>query len=59
MGLRRWYINITIKILDIIRRSDFYLKHNGSETGFCLRLHVEPILVGPETHMLYLLFPPE
>jgi hypothetical protein len=26
LGLRRWYINITITILDIIRRLVFYLK---------------------------------
>jgi hypothetical protein len=29
---------IAITILDIIHRSVFYLKHNVSETGFCLRL---------------------
>jgi hypothetical protein len=25
----------------------FYLKHNVSETGFCLHLHVEPTQLGP------------
>jgi hypothetical protein len=25
----------------------FYLKHDVSETGLCLRLHVEPTQVGP------------
>jgi hypothetical protein len=32
------YINITITILDIIHRDVFYLKHDVSETGLCLRL---------------------
>jgi hypothetical protein len=27
-------------MLDIIHRPHFYLKHNASETGFCLRLQV-------------------
>jgi hypothetical protein len=27
--------------------SRFYLKHNVSETGFCLRLQVEPTQLGP------------
>jgi hypothetical protein len=31
---------VTITILDIIHRSFFYLKHNISETDFCLRLQV-------------------
>jgi CBS-domain-containing membrane protein len=34
IGLCRWYINITIKIQDIVHRPAFYLKHNVSETGF-------------------------
>jgi hypothetical protein len=42
MGLWRWYINITIPIQDIVNRPVFYLKHNISETGVCLRLQVEP-----------------
>jgi hypothetical protein len=29
--------------LDIIHRHVFIKTHNVSETGFCLRLHVEPI----------------
>jgi hypothetical protein len=33
-GLWRWYINITITILDIMHRPVFYLKHDISETGF-------------------------
>jgi hypothetical protein len=47
IGLWRWYINITITILDIIRLADFYLKHDVSETGFCFRLQVEPTQMGP------------
>jgi hypothetical protein len=31
---------------DIIHRNVFYLKHKVSETGFCLRLQVEPIQLG-------------
>jgi hypothetical protein len=38
--------NITITILDIIYRPVFYLKHDVSETGFCLRLQVKPIQLG-------------
>jgi hypothetical protein len=41
------YINIIIKILDIIHNNVFYLKHKVSETGFCLRLQVEPTQLGP------------
>jgi hypothetical protein len=40
MGLGRWYINITITILDIIHRTVFYLKHDVSE--FYHSLQVEP-----------------
>jgi hypothetical protein len=32
--------------MDIIHRPVFYLKHNVSETGFCLRLQVEFIQLG-------------
>jgi hypothetical protein len=46
IGLWRWYINITVTILDIIHLPVF-LKHNVSETGFCLRLLVETIQFGP------------
>jgi hypothetical protein len=42
IGLWRWYINITITILDIIHRPVFYLRHDVSETGFYLRLQVKP-----------------
>jgi hypothetical protein len=45
-GLWRWYINITITILDIIHRPVFSLKYNVSETGFFLRLEVEPSQMG-------------
>jgi hypothetical protein len=34
-------------ILDIIQRPLFYLKHDVSETVFCLRLHVEPTPMCP------------
>jgi hypothetical protein len=47
IGLWRWYINITITILDIIHRPVFYLKRNVSEIGFYSRLQVEPTQVGP------------
>jgi hypothetical protein len=47
IGLWRRYINITIRILDIIHRPVLYLKHDVSETGFCLRLQVEITQVGP------------
>jgi hypothetical protein len=41
LGLSRWYINITITILDISHRLFLHMKHYIPETGFCLRLHVE------------------
>jgi hypothetical protein len=47
IGLWRWNNNITITIVDIIHRPAFYLKHDVSDTGFCLRLQVEPTHVGP------------
>jgi hypothetical protein len=37
----------TITILDIVHRPVFYLKHEVSETGFCLRLPEEPTNLGP------------
>jgi hypothetical protein len=40
-------INVTITILDVIQRPVFYLKHDVSETEFCLRLQAEPTLLGP------------
>jgi hypothetical protein len=36
----QWYINVTTTILGIIFRPNFHLKHNVSETGFCLHLQV-------------------
>jgi hypothetical protein len=42
MGLRQWYVNITITIQAIFHRPVFYLKQNISEPRFCLRLKVEP-----------------
>jgi hypothetical protein len=47
MGLSRWYMNITIAILDIIHRPVFYLKHNVPETGFYLSLQVETARLSP------------
>jgi hypothetical protein len=38
---------ITITILNIIHCPDFYLKHNVSKTGFCLRLLVVYTQLGP------------
>jgi hypothetical protein len=47
IDLRRWYINVTITILDIIHRPVFYLKQNVSVTGFFFRLQMEPTQLGP------------
>jgi hypothetical protein len=33
--------------LDIINRPVYITNHNGSETGFCLRLQVKPTQSGP------------
>jgi hypothetical protein len=47
-GLLRWYINITITILDVIHRPVFYLNLNSTLyvcpylTGNTLRLRYEP-----------------
>jgi hypothetical protein len=46
MGLLQSYINITVTILDIINYPVFYLKHDVSETGFCLCLQVEHTQMG-------------
>jgi hypothetical protein len=46
-GLWRWYINITITILNIIHLPIFYLKQNVSETELSLRLQVEPTQLCP------------
>jgi hypothetical protein len=55
-----WYINVTIKILDIIHRPVFYLEHNVSETGFCLLLQAEPTYLGPiDGAGLYIISGPE
>jgi hypothetical protein len=68
IGLWRWYINITITILNNIHRPVFYLKHDVSDTEFCLRLQVEstqmcPVdrasICGSETEANYLTGPPE
>jgi hypothetical protein len=42
IGLWRWYVTITITILDITHRPFLHIKYNVSETGFCLRLQVGP-----------------
>jgi hypothetical protein len=47
VGLWRWYINITITILDIIHRPVSYLKHSFSQTGFGLRLRMVATQLGP------------
>jgi hypothetical protein len=41
------YPIITITVLGIIHRPIFYLKHDISETEFCLCLQVEPTQLGP------------
>jgi hypothetical protein len=46
IGLWRRYNNMTITILDFIHCPVFYLKLEDSETGFCLRLQVEPTQMG-------------
>jgi hypothetical protein len=45
--LWRWYINVTITILDIFLRPVFYLKLDVSESGFRLRRQVELTQLGP------------
>jgi hypothetical protein len=37
---------MTVQILDIVHRPVFYLKHEVSQNGLCLRLRVECIQVG-------------
>jgi hypothetical protein len=49
MGLWRWYINITITILDVIHRPVLYFKHDVSVTGFYLRFKVQLTQLDPET----------
>jgi hypothetical protein len=41
IGLWRWYISITITILDIIHRPAFYLKQRFG-AAFFLRVQAEP-----------------
>jgi hypothetical protein len=41
------FVTMVFTILDIIHHSVFYLKHNVLETGFCLRLQVEPTQLSP------------
>jgi hypothetical protein len=43
---KRQVMGITITIPEILHRPVFYLKHDISKTGFCLRLQVERIQVG-------------
>jgi hypothetical protein len=45
--LWRWYIKVTITILDIIHRPVSYLRYGVSEIRFCIRLQVEPTQLGP------------
>jgi hypothetical protein len=45
-SLWRWYINVIIVSLHIIHCC-FYLKHNVSEAGFCLRLQIKHTPLGP------------
>jgi hypothetical protein len=40
-----WLFNITMTILNIIQRPVFHLKHDVSETGFCLHFQVETIML--------------
>jgi hypothetical protein len=49
--------NITITDLEIIRYHVFYLKHDGSETGFYLRLPAEFKSVSRDRDELFLLGP--
>jgi hypothetical protein len=51
-------INIIITILDIINRPVFHLKHHVSETGFCLRLQVEPTQLGSTDRAILCLWTP-
>jgi hypothetical protein len=46
-GLWRWYINITITILDIVHRPVFYLNDDILEIGFFLRFQMESTQLDP------------
>jgi hypothetical protein len=49
------FVNIIITILDIIHCPAFYLEHDISETGLCLRLQVDPTqLCSQDRGSLYL-----
>jgi hypothetical protein len=48
---------IFITALDVIYHRVFYLKHNVSETGFCLRLEVEPTQSDPIVRAILYLLP--
>jgi hypothetical protein len=53
--LRNRKLCINIMFLDITHRPVYISKHDVSETGFCLRLHVKPTQLGPinrATHYL-------
>jgi hypothetical protein len=41
-GLGRWYINITLTIMDMGHRSVFYLEYDASATGCSLSIQMEP-----------------
>jgi hypothetical protein len=47
ISLWRWYVSLTITILDIVHIPVFYLKHHFTETEFCFRLQVEPTQRNP------------
>jgi hypothetical protein len=54
-GLWRWYINITITILDIIHRPVFYLKLNWTLKGLSVphRKHVTSPLRAQQVNAVY------
>jgi hypothetical protein len=54
IGLWRWYIKVTIAILDIIHRRVFYLRRNDTETGICLCLQAEPTQLDPINGTIYM-----
>jgi hypothetical protein len=43
----KYQMRITITILDIIDSPAFHLKHNGSETGFCVRAQRLALFISP------------
>jgi hypothetical protein len=46
-GVWRWYVDITVTILDIIQNPVFYLKQNISKTGFGHLFKIEHSKLGP------------